>query len=233
MASAIINLPGKEVLDPLDASHGFLVVVAFIHDSASREFQVVINLAEHAAKFCAVEIGAQEYLLVGFATTPDDAARAHAVIDIAKNWRGTMIFARGQLIKQNKALLDTLQCYVEASNCRDKRAHCVIVVVAPGAMSDGRISRFSKDGMMVEYETAIYEFPCKLLSQRFLIDPNHSSSYANQTQAAGVACGTSICPLFDPDAGRPCGTHTDKFHIDVDRHWHKPHYQFGIEAKDD
>jgi hypothetical protein len=232
MAGAITTLPGKEVLDPLDASHSFLLVVAFTH-STSREFQVVINLAEHAQKFCAVEIGAQEYLLVGFARTPDDAARAHAVIEIVKDWHGTMVFAHGQIIPQNKALTDMLQCYVEASNCRDKRAHCVIVVVAPGAMSDGRISRFSKDGTMVEYETAIYEFPCKLLSQRFLIDPNHPSSYANQTQAAGVTHGTSICPLFDPDAGRPCGIHTDKFQIDVDQHWHQPHYKHGIQAEDD
>lgn len=173
--------------------------------SSSREFPVVLAVAQAAKKFCTTQINEQEVVLAGFANTGVDAAKAITVIEKSKGWKGTPVFAGGKVVAPGKPILDLLPCFATASACRDRKAHCSVVIQDPSVPESGVVNSFRFENTLY-IDRAVYEFPCKLLFQHFSPVPGHPSRATDQTQAAGARFGADICPHFDPGPGGPSGT---------------------------
>ena len=106
-----------------------------------------------------------------------------------------------------------LDCYLEASACDDRSAHCEKVVDDP---YDTQLDR-EAGGITIHLTTGTelprkrveidrYLFPCSLLNDRFRFQTDHPASPRDQIQAGAVKQGCDWCPHFDPDAYRKVGT---------------------------
>ena len=116
-----------------------------------------------------------------FGKTRIQAARALMVIKYIGGLRGTEIFTAGKLVESTYITTRTIECFLEACGCTDRRAHCE---------------------RTVDYRP----FPCRLLLRSgFVFDYNHPSSQRDQIQAAGVHAGCNWCPNFDPDRYEEAG----------------------------
>ncbi len=121
-----------ETLDPLAESRTGLLAVSFAK-SASDAYPLAVNVAQGAARYAEVEIGTQCVHLVAFAKTPEDAARALALLHYVAGWKSAQVFAAGRLVANAYSVAEVLECYLQASACTDRSAHCQTVIDDPSA----------------------------------------------------------------------------------------------------
>ncbi len=86
-----------ESIDPLSGSRAGLLAVSFAK-SPSEAYSLAVNVAQGAARYAEVEIGKQIVHFVAFAKTPEDAARALALLHYVAGWKTTQVFAAGKLV---------------------------------------------------------------------------------------------------------------------------------------
>lgn len=187
-------------IDPFDMSMRLFVVVAFPR-SPSRSFQMALSIARTATEFQAAEIGGLQMHVAGFDKTATGATKALALIDLVKGWKGQMVFSAGRLLRSTTEIVEFLECFSQASACRDPASHCHVVIDDPARWNTESILRVSPFGKLHEERPPPkkYVFPCALLFKRYLLDPDHPSSYQDQIQAAAVKRGIHVCPFFNPD----------------------------------
>lgn len=188
------------VIDPFDMSMRMLVVVAFPR-SPSRSFQMALSIAQTAVEYRYAEIGGTQMHVAGFGKSTTGATKALALIDLVGGWKGRMVFSGGQLLRSVTEITELLECFGRANECRDQKSHCHVVIGDPARWRAETILRVSPFGKLHEERPPPkkYVFPCALLFKHYLLDPDHPSSYQDQTQAAAVKRGIHVCPFFNPD----------------------------------
>ena len=202
-----------EAIDPFEASTGCLLVIAFPR-SNSRNFPVVVSIAEGASKYAVASINGAPMHVALFAKTPADAGRASALFGYIQSWKGTLVFVQGRVVHDRYRLPQVLECYVNSCSCRDKAAHCYQVIDGPFSM----IARSMTVSISVDLSMRLkpkktieinrFVFPCRHLFPFFRFEEGHPSSVQDQIQAAGVQHGCHICPNFFPDEYKKVGART-------------------------
>ncbi len=105
-----------------------------------------------------------------------------------------------------------LECYLQASACNDRTAHCHTVIDDPydeevAADPEGFTVRFARNASRFSKRVEVdrYLFPCSFLQPRFRFQPDHPASPGDQIQAASVKEGCTWCPYFDPAVFKKIG----------------------------
>ena len=200
-----------EAVDPLAASRTGLLAVSFAR-SPSDAYPLAVNVAQSAACYAEVEIGKQQVHLVAFAKTPEDAARALALLHYVAGWKTTQVFAAGKLVGNAHTIAEVLECYLQASACADRTAHCHTVIDDPydaqaAGDPEGFPVRLALDPSPLSQRVEVdrYLFPCSFLRPRFRFQTDHPASAQDQIQAAAVKEGCASCPYFDPTGFQKIG----------------------------
>lgn len=157
-------------------SRDFVLGVMFPESRAAR-FPATLAMCEGATQYWTVPLGSVTYHCAVFDPSPEQMARALAVVNNALS--GMQFFARGLPLVDAFELHNTLKCFVQSLSCADKRAHCYSVV--------------TRDRLE-------YLFPCKRITERspsLPIDRAHPSHVFDQIQAKAVAMCCDWCPNFD------------------------------------
>ncbi|MEC6413534.1 MULTISPECIES: hypothetical protein [Achromobacter] len=185
-----------------------LLVVAF-PKSPSKNFPIALDIAKRATTYAKGYLGNTPMHLAAFDRTERDAKLAIALLDYAGTWKGTMLFAKGILVRHHFDISEVLRCFLEASQCTDFRAHCYTVIDDPDFASSRPISFGFSISMgrprTRTVEVKRFSFPCSKLKHYVKLDSGHPSSYQNQIQAAAVKKGCALCPNFDASEFKPCG----------------------------
>ncbi len=199
-----------DAVDPRAESQRNLLALSFAK-SPSEVYPLAVHVAQGAARYAEVEIGKQKLHLVSFVKTPEDAARALALLHYIAGWKTTEVFAGGKLVADGYGVAEVLECYLHASACNDRTAHCHTVIDDPydaeAADPGGFTVRFAQNASRFSKRVEVdrYLFPCSFLQPRFRFQPDHPASPANQIQAASVKEGCAWCPYFDPAAFKKIG----------------------------
>jgi|TARA_R100000049_G_C1956766_1_gene114019 hypothetical protein len=209
-----MSVTGKQLeklIDPFDASLQHMLVLVFPR-STSKNFPLVLNIAEGAEQYAVAEINGKPTYFVCFGANQSDAGRAIAILDYVRTWKGVQVFSRGKLLQNSYHVGQVLNCYLESQACRDYQAHCHKVIDDPFSeeVEDRGLSlsiRFmDRLSLKHEVEMGRYLFPCQFLFHRFMFQKDHPSSPADQIQASAVKNGCDWCPNFEPDRWEKVGT---------------------------
>ncbi|MBU83833.1 hypothetical protein [Alcanivorax sp.] len=198
-------------VDPFDASLRYMLVLVF-PKSTSKNFPLVLNIAEGAEQYAVSDINGKPTYFICFGANQADAGRAVAILDYVSTWKGVQIFSRGKLLQNSYHVAQVLNCYLESQSCRDYQAHCHKVIDDPISeeVEDRGLSLSIRlvDRPPLKHEVEIdrYLFPCQFLLNRFRFQDDHPSSPADQIQASAVKNGCDWCPNFEPDRWKKVGT---------------------------
>ncbi|SEN00827.1 hypothetical protein [Halomonas caseinilytica] len=197
-------------IDPFDASLRYMLVVVF-PKSTSKNFSLVLNIAEGAEQYAVADINGKSTYFVCFGESQSDAGRAVAILDYVRTWKGVQVFSKGKLLQNSYHMAPVLNCYLESQSCRDYQAHCYKVIDDPFSEEvEGRgtlsIRVVDKPSIKHEVEMDRYLFPCNFLFNRFRFQKDHPSSIADQIQASAVKSVCDWCPNFEPVKWRKVGT---------------------------
>src|SRR5712691_1899879 len=160
-------------------------------------------------------VGNQLVHFAVFEKTLADAGRALAVLGYLQGSKTLQVFARGRHIRSARAVLGVLECYVKASQCSDRTAHCHKVVRDPfepvgpqvltttirlslGPTGEDEPGSRPVDAYLVP---CAYAWSCNLNLQKA-----HPATPEDQIQARGVSLGCDLCPFFKPGDFRKIGT---------------------------
>lgn len=198
-------------IDLFDASLRYMLVLVF-PKSSSKNFPLVLNIAEGAEKFTVGDINGKQTYFVCFAKNQADAGRAIAILDYVRSWKGVQIFSGGKLLQNSYHVAQVIHCFLESQTCRDPQAHCHKVIddpfseeVEPQGISLS-VRLVDRPTLKQEVEIDRYLFPCQFLFNRFRFQIDHPSSPADQIQASAVKNGCNWCPNFEPDKWKKLGT---------------------------
>lgn len=181
------------------------VAVAFPKSKASG-YAGAVQIARQAAHYVEGDIGGTLMHFAGFGREREQVARALGCIQQLAGIKGLQVYAGGAMLQERYRAETVLQCYLQASGCRDPRAHCCVSVDAGTmwqlgpAMRAVGIGRFSGVGPSPVGRVIV---PCRLLVTRGVrYQTDHPSSEADQLQAAAVREGCDWCPNFPTTPGR-------------------------------
>jgi hypothetical protein len=183
-----------------------MLVVVFLH-STSPAFAAAVHIAGGAPYYSVIGSGRGAMHIAGFEASRTDAARALALLNLIRDWKGLQVWCRGKQLVGHWNTLKVLDCYLSAMSCDDPRAHCVVTVdVArdpdrPGTSLNLIVGALRGENPIPEPSRHLPEyraFPCRLASSGFHFNARHPSSYTDQAQAAAVRQGCDWCPRFDP-----------------------------------
>jgi hypothetical protein len=192
-----------------------MLVVTFLH-STSIAYGAAVQIAIGAPHYGVLGTGRGTMHVAGFEPTREDAARALALLNLIREWKGVQAWCRGKQLIGHWNILKVLDCYLAAESCADWRAHCVVTVdlerarEQPGGGGMGLFIKVLEPGQKPPTRPPPVQdyraFPCRLAQPFFRFDPRHPSSYADQAQASVVRQGCDWCPRFDPSiTGRVTG----------------------------
>ena len=167
------------------ASENFLLGVMFTKSSSSS-YKIAVSVAKGAARYYENDFDGTMAHFVLFDKTREEAIRAKSLLEYAKTWRSTQVFAGGKGLASAYRAISVLECYAIAKSCNDYRAHCYVV---PQNYS----YNFTEDQNLI--------FPCRFIygfSDRRIL-ANHPSSVEDQFQALAIRRGCDFCPYFNAE----------------------------------
>lgn len=205
---------GKELIPKVDliqASIDHLIAISF-PKSSSTLYPLAVNIAQGASLYDEIPLGSRLVHLVVFTRTREDAGRARSLIQYTSGWKGVQIFAGGKLIQNTWQVTQVLECFLEASACKDWTAHCHRVIDDPYVNNPDEqslsftITMSDKPHFKEAIPIDRYIFPCSFLNGRFKFQTDHPAKPEDQIQAKAVESGCDWCPYFDPSQYRKIGT---------------------------
>jgi len=211
--------PGpQEVVDPHAESESALAAVAFQKSSsASMPMAVAVAQRSPGYRFAYIEGRAVHFSVFG--PTVAEAMNAVSLLKLTVGWKGVLCYSRGRPVDAHR-LLEVLDCYVAATRCVDRRAHCHAVIDDPmipraPAYYGGITIAMSRANppLIKEVVIARYAFPCVRLQSRFRFQPDHPATLRNQIQAAAAAQDYDVCPFFDADAFEVVGERREQHEV--------------------
>lgn len=193
-------------IDPTRDCIGNLMAVVF-PKSTSSTYPLSVNIAKSAYRYGETIIENKIFHMALFAITREDIKRALALLNYLMSLKGFSIFINGNSYNNPYSVYSVLQCYSNAINCNDYRAHCHIVIDDPFKETYRSHGALSFSLQLIDKQpdnikpTVIerYLFPCKHLKQLFSFQKGHPSTPQDQIQAAGIDHHCEWCPNFHPE----------------------------------
>jgi hypothetical protein len=195
--------------DPIRDSLSNLLAVVFAKSTAAN-YSLAVNVCQGAAIYSEGFIERQLTHIAVFGRSSEQATRATAVLQYLSGMKSLQIFVAGQIVRDIWTIQHTLECYMKATLCNDRTAHCHRIMDDPFAPKPPRtslvftISLEEKPGQDERIDR--YLFPCSYLLQKFRFQIDHPASSVDQIQAAGIEQHLNCCPLFQPSDFRKIGT---------------------------
>lgn len=169
--------------------------------SSSPSYPLAISVAQGAKMYEELILGSNTVHMAIFDKSRDGAARAMSLLLYISEWKSTQIYGGGKLLQNYYRISEVLRCYLSATACEDRRAHCHMVIDDP----------YQKTPHIVGYKVMLdpyyepkeirvdrYIFPCSLLHQNFSGKTSeHPSGPAQQIQAEAISVSCDICPYFN------------------------------------
>lgn len=195
---------GLEIVPTIDLikdSLANLLGVSF-GKSSSPSYPLAVSVAQGAKMYEELKLGSNIVHMAIFEKNRDGAARAMSLLQYISEWKATQIYGGGKLLQNYYRISEVLRCYLAATACDDRRAHCHKVIDDPH-YKPPRVTGFTVS-FEPNYETRKvivdrYIFPCSLLNQHISHKPiEHPSNPIHQIQAAAVNESCDICPYFNP-----------------------------------
>ncbi len=208
MKTETVALSHPEFLDVFELARKHLLVAVFAKTN-SPYYKLAVNVAAGAHLYRLHEIEKLSVHVCAFARTPEEAARATALLGYIETWASTQVFVGGRMAKPSELyrLANTLRCYQSASSCNNPDAHCLdITAEVFKARSMSRTGGMSinvvvHDGVVPPPAPAIplprFVIPCKLAFQNNSLHRDHPASWREQIQAQAVSHETDWCPRFN------------------------------------
>jgi len=177
--------------------------------SSSPSYPLAISVAQGAKMYEELVLGSNTVHMAVFDKTRDGAARAMSLLLYISEWKSTQIYGGGKLLQNYYRISEVLRCYLEATACEDKRAHCHMVIDDPYHVAPHVVGyRIVTDPHYEPKEVRVdrYIFPCALLHQNFSHKSSeHPSGLTQQIQAEAISVSCDLCPYFDPKEYKKVG----------------------------
>lgn len=205
-----VALAHVELPDVFEMARKHLLVAVFAR-TTSPYYKLAVNIATGAHLYRTHEIEKLSVHVCAFARTPEEAARATALLGYIETWASTQVFVGGRMAKPGELyrLASTLRCYQSASSCDNPAAHCLDITAdafkaRPMSRSGGlSINLVVHDAPVPPPAPSVplqrFVMPCKLAFQPNSLHRDHPASWREQIQAQAVNHDTDWCPLFDAD----------------------------------
>lgn len=189
--------------DPTRDSIGNLMAVVF-PKSTSATYPLSVSIAKSAYRYGETVIGIKLFHMALFSITKEEIKKAIALLNYLMSLKGFSIFMNGDSCKNPYSIYTVLQCYSDAMNCNDYRAHCHTVIDDPFREDKGYGSfsisiHLKQPGAVKPTIIERYIFPCKHLHSYFRFQKGHPSTPQDQIQAEGISNHCEWCPFFHPD----------------------------------
>lgn len=171
--------------------------------SSSPSYPLAVSVAQGAKKYEELVLGGNTVHMAIFEKSRDGAARAMSLLQYISDWKSTQIYGGGKLMQNYYRVSEVLRCYLAATACDDRRAHCHMVIddpyYVPKRVVGIRVT-FDPYQEPEEVRTDRYIFPCSLLHQHFHHKTSeHPSDPKHQIQAEAISVSYDLCPFFNPD----------------------------------
>lgn len=182
------------VLNSLQASEshsaGNLIAIAF-PKSPSRAYSETVALAQRANAYGEFYLGDKLFHSAVFGLDKAQASYALMVIEAAKDWKGTKLFAQGRILVNHYNVFQVLRCYLDSLTPQDHRAHCHYVYDYLGNFRFGQRTA-PEDRHLI---------PCRMLqgfTQHTVVD--NVSTPEDAITALAIRRGSFWYPHFDASA---------------------------------
>lgn len=184
-------LPKDVAIHPLSSNYHNQFVL-YVSKSTSRNMPTVLGLMQQADSFAELDIYNTKYFASVFSLAPNQIPLLCSIIEMAKGWKGFHLFFNHRLINNHTATLRTLECYFQALQCNDTKAHCNIIQYEWGGFG------VSMGFFNQESQKSAWLIPCQKLTHFYnRVDSRHPSSTIDQIQAMAVEKSCDWCPLLD------------------------------------
>jgi hypothetical protein len=112
--------------DLLTLSSRHLIAVAFFK-STSKTYGLAVSFAKQAELYGEKILGRRTQHFAVFGRSRAQAAAALAFMEQGGYWKGTLLFADGQLLSyvNRHSIIETIRCYVKSGATRDPKSYCV------------------------------------------------------------------------------------------------------------
>ena len=179
-------------IDAIVKSKEHLLAVVFSKVN-SPYYHIALEAAQ-SAYLCMEWIadGNKKFHLIAFSRDPSNVACAQTVLSYALDWKGTRVYAGGKLLTRTYYARKVINCYAEACNSLDWKAHCFEVIDDP-TLNFATQMHMATHGIEIKRYTS----PCKLLSLYIDCDQDHPASIHDQIHAIAVERDCAWCPNFD------------------------------------
>jgi hypothetical protein len=162
-------------------------------------------VAQGAAKYAETPMGKQLLHLAAFSTDPDGASRALAIVKYLGGSKSLQVFCKGRLETNVRQISIILECYLNASMCKDFKAHCRKVIGDPFSETDAfglqyRIRLGQVDANPKPIVVQRYLFPCTFLEPHFRFQKGHPAKIVDQIEATAINNHCDWCPLFNANS---------------------------------
>lgn len=193
-------IPKDAQIHPLAERHKNRLLV-FIPKSTSKNMPLAINMMEQADEFEIIKIGNKAVYVGAFALTLNQITLVSAITEMASQWKGFSIFFNHQNLKYNGWFWRTLECYKQALQCNDHKAHCHTIEKPTIRSQLSLVINIHPNPQPREpiYYTN-YLVPCRQLRGIvYRLDSELSASIPNRLQAMAVEHNCHWCPFLNVD----------------------------------
>lgn len=134
------------------------------------------------------------------------AQNALALLEIAKDWKGTFVIINGDLITNKWQLCETLSCYIQSQQSNDVRAHCYRVmhldvdVTTPTYLENFQIDNIQKYLQHTKENKRrrqTWIIPCQRVAVWSTQLRHAGTKVEDRIQAIAVEQSCNWCPLFN------------------------------------
>lgn len=182
-------------------------IVVVFPKSRSNSYPAALSLAKNADQYAETVIGDNNlFHMAGFDLKPQNAQTISSILRYLNGLKGVQTYVNGNLVVNSYTMDEFLNCYINACQCNDYKAHCNAVKHEYDVFSGDDKQSFTVSlslsdlfGKSPAKSEKLYLVPCNyIFNYGFRIQKNHPSSSQDQIQAAAVQRSCQICPLLKP-----------------------------------
>jgi hypothetical protein len=166
----------------------YLAAIRF-DENRKANYSRVLSLCEKADLFI-TQGDAKKMHLVAFARTAEGTKLCYAVLEEMRraSWKFS-IFANDRFQKNRYALVNMLDCSVQALGSRNYKSHCHKVLEDPFEKGDPESTE------VAEY----WLLPCQLLDGHINFDKHDTVDIYSRLEAAALSRNANLCTLYRPE----------------------------------
>lgn len=183
MTLPAVSEPTRAIAWPSSPGLRDYMVVAF-SKSSSPSYLRSVELAKKAQAYAEIDEMGKPRHFAGYAMAPAPISAALELMRLCRGIKGYNLYVNGIPFHDTFMVATAMQCFLDASRCADKKAHCNSVIRNPYA--DDQL----REGLFLA--------PCSHIvnwsSGAMKLYLSHPSSPQAQIQAEAVSRGCDWCP---------------------------------------